>query len=121
MSFEGIKVIFEFQKLVTTLGAGKKVYGTIFGAGNKAYYTKTGAGTEAYCTKTGAEKGYLWLPVESKQSGKLASVMSKYHKMDTNEYLNLFGGHIMYRMNIQMYSDATFLPNEYPNIFVFRK
>ena len=42
-------MIFQLQKLVTILGAGKE-----------AYCTKTGAGKEAYCTKTGAGKGYLW-------------------------------------------------------------
>ena len=47
--------------------------------------------------------------------------MSEYHKMDTNEYPNIFGCHIIYRMNIQIYSNATYLPNEYPNIFIFRK
>ena len=49
------------------------------------------------------------------------TVMSQYHKMATNEYPNIFGCHIMYRMNIRIFSDATYLPNEYPNIFVFRK
>ena len=53
--------------------------------------------------------------------GGLEPVMSEYHKMDTNEYPNIFGCHIRYRMNIRIYSDATYLPNEYPNIFVFRK
>ena len=62
------------------------------------------------------------------------AVMSEYHKMDTNEHRNIFGCHIMYRRiskyirmphyvptNIQIYSDATYLPNKYPNIFVRRK
>ena len=49
------------------------------------------------------------------------SVMNKYHKMDTNEYLNIFGCHIMYRKNIQIYSDATYLRNKYPSILVRRK
>ena len=49
------------------------------------------------------------------------TVMSKYHKMDTNKYLNIFGCHIMYQANIRIYSDATYLPNKYPNIFVRRK
>ena len=53
--------------------------------------------------------------------GELDPVMSEYHKIDTNEYPNIFGWHIMYRMNIRIYSDATYLPNEYPNIFVFQK
>ena len=42
----------------------------------KKLVTKTGAGKEAYCTKTGAGKGYLWLLIKSKQSGKLASKAS---------------------------------------------
>ena len=37
----------------------------------------------------------------------IRTVMSEYHKMDTNKYLNIFEYHIMYRMNIQIYSDAT--------------
>ena len=37
--------------------------------------------------------------------------MSKYHKIDTNEYPNIFGCHIMYQKNIQIHSDATYLPN----------
>ena len=47
--------------------------------------------------------------------------MTEYHKIDTNEYLNIFGYHIMYQMNIWICLDATYLPNEYPNIFVLRK
>ena len=35
-------------------------------------------------------------------------VMSEYHKMDTNKYPNIFGCHIMYRMNIWIYSDAAY-------------
>ena len=46
--------------------------------------------------------------------------MSKYHKMDTNKYPNILGCHIMYQTNIRLYSDATYLPNKYPNIFVRR-
>ena len=49
------------------------------------------------------------------------TVMSKYHKLDTKKYPNIFGCHIMYRMNIQIYLDATYLPNKYPNIFIFWK
>ena len=49
------------------------------------------------------------------------SVMSKNLTMDTSEYPNIFGFHIMYRTNMRIYSDATYLPNEYPNIFVHRK
>ena len=49
------------------------------------------------------------------------SVMSEYHKMDTNKYSNIFGCHIMYRTNIRIYLNATYLPKEYPNIFVLRK
>ena len=48
------------------------------------------------------------------------TVMSKYHKMDTNKYPNIFGFHIMNRTNIQIYLDAIYLPNEHPNIFVLR-
>ena len=51
----------------------------------------------------------------------LGPVMSEYHELDTKEYPNIFGCHIMYRMNIRIYSDETHLPNEYPNIFVLRK
>ena len=58
-------MIFQLKKLVTKTGAGKE-----------AYCTKTGAGKEAYCTKTGAGKGYLWLLIKSKNSGKLASKAS---------------------------------------------
>ena len=47
-------------------------------------------------------------------------VMSKYHKMDTNEYPNIFECHILYRTNIRIYLDATYLANKYPNIFVRR-
>ena len=47
--------------------------------------------------------------------------MSKYHKRDTNKYPNILGCHIMYRTNIRLYSDATYLPNKYPNIIVRRK
>ena len=32
--------------------------------------------------------------------GWFATVMSEYHKMDTNEYPNIFGCHIMYGTNI---------------------
>ena len=46
------------------------------------------------------------------------AVMSKYDKMDTNEYPNIFGSHIMYQTNIRIYLDATNLPNKYLNIFV---
>ena len=49
------------------------------------------------------------------------SVMSKNLKMDTSEYPNKFGFHIMNRTNMRIYSDATYLPNKYPNIFVRRK
>ena len=52
---------------------------------------------------------------------KLEAVMSKYHKMDTKKYPNIFGCHIVYQMNIRIYLDAKYLPNKYPNIFVFRK
>ena len=52
---------------------------------------------------------------------KFHPVMSEYNKMDMNEYPNIFGYHIMYRMNIQIYSDAKYLQKEYPNIFVFQK
>ena len=45
-------------------------------------------------------------------------VMSEYHKMDTNKYPNILRCHIMYRTNTQIYSDATYLPNKYPNIFI---
>ena len=61
-------------------------------------------------------KNHLW-----KYENQLPPVMSKYHEMDTNEYLNIFGCHIMYRTNIQIYLDETYLPNEYPNIFILRK
>ena len=40
----------------------------------------------------------------------VCAVMSEYHKMDTNEYPNIFGCHIMYQM-IGIYSDATYFPN----------
>ena len=46
-------MIFQLQKLVTILGAGKEAYCTKTGAGKETYFTKTGAGKEAYCTKTG--------------------------------------------------------------------
>ena len=46
------------------------------------------------------------------------TVISEYHKMDTNKYLNIFECHIMYRTNIRIYLNATYLPNEYLNIFV---
>ena len=49
------------------------------------------------------------------------SVMSEYQKMDPNEYPNIFGYQIIYGMNIQIYSDATYLMNEYPNLFVLIK
>ena len=49
------------------------------------------------------------------------SVMSEYHKMDTNKYPNKFGCRIMYRTNIGIYLDATYLPNKYLNIFLRRK
>ena len=49
------------------------------------------------------------------------SVMSKFHKMDPNEYPNKFGCHIIYRTDIRIYSDAIYLLNEYPSIFVLRK
>ena len=52
---------------------------------------------------------------------QLEAVMSKYHIMDTNEYPNTFECHIMYQTNIQIYSNATYLPNKYPNIFLLRK
>ena len=45
------------------------------------------------------------------------AVMSKYHKMDMNEYPSIFRCHIMYQTNIWIYLNATYLPNEYPNIF----
>ena len=48
-------------------------------------------------------------------------VMSEYHKMDMNKYWNILGCHIMYRTNIQIYLDATYLPKEYPTILVLRK
>ena len=48
------------------------------------------------------------------------SVMSKYHKIHTNEYPNIFGCHIKYRTNIRIYLNATYLPNKYLNIFVLR-
>ena len=60
-------MIFQLQKLVTILGAGKE-----------AYCTKTGAGKEAYCTKTCAGKRiYIFLLFKSKQCGKLASKASQ--------------------------------------------
>ena len=37
----------------------------------------------------------------------LYSVMSKYHKMDPNKYSNICKSHIIYRMHIRIYSDAT--------------
>ena len=43
--------------------------------------------------------------------------MSEHHKMDTNKYPNIFGGHIKYQANIRIYSDAMYLPNKYINIF----
>ena len=64
-------MIFQLQKLVTILGAGKEAYCTKTGAGKEAYCTQTGAGKEAVCTQTGAGKGYFWLLVKSKQCGKL--------------------------------------------------
>ena len=45
-------------------------------------------------------------------------VMSKYHKIDINQYPNIFGCHNMYQKKIRIYSDATYLLNKYPNIFV---
>ena len=45
------------------------------------------------------------------------AVMSKYHKMDMNKYPSIFRCHIMYQTNIWIYLNATYLPNEYPNIF----
>ena len=48
-------------------------------------------------------------------------VMSEYHIMDPNKYTNIFGCHVIYRTNIQIYSDATYLLNKYPNIFVLGK
>ena len=48
----------------------------------------------------------------------IGSVMTEYHKMDTNKYPNKFRCHIMYRTNILIYLDGQYLPNEYPNIFV---
>ena len=59
------------------------------------------------------------------------AVMSEYHKMDPNKYPNIFGCHIIYRTNIQIYLDAheltkrisenIWIPknwtNKYPNIF----
>ena len=44
--------------------------------------------------------------------GSLDSVMSEYHKIDTNKYPNIFGCHIMYRTNIRINSDATYLAKE---------
>ena len=51
---------------------------------------------------------------------RLCPLTSKYHKMDTNDYPNIFGCHIMYQTNILIYSNETYLPNKYPNIFVLR-
>ena len=48
-------------------------------------------------------------------------VMSEYNKIDPNNYPNIFGSHILYRINIRIYTDATYLPNKYPNIFVLGK
>ena len=33
--------------------------------------------------------------------------MGKYHKIHLNKYPNIFGCHIIYRMNIQIYLDTT--------------
>ena len=70
-------MIFQLKKLVTKTGGGKEAYCTKTGAGKEAYCTKTGAGKEAYCIKTGAGKGYLWILVQAKQCGKLASKASQ--------------------------------------------
>ena len=59
--------------------------------------------------------------LKSVQIWSMGPLTSEDHKMDTNEDPNIFGCHIIYRMNIQIYSDATNLPNKYPNIFVFQK
>ena len=45
-------------------------------------------------------------------------VMSKYHKMDPNEYPNIFWCHIIKQTNIQIVVDAKYLPNKYLNIFL---
>ena len=49
------------------------------------------------------------------------AVMSEYHKLDTNKYPDIFRYPIMHTTNIQIYSDATYLPNEYLNIFLRQK
>ena len=49
------------------------------------------------------------------------AVMNEYNKKDTNKYSSIFGCHIMHRTNIRIYSNATYLQNKYPNIFVLRK
>ena len=62
-------------------------------------------------------------PTNSQTSNKKAE-MGDYCKMDTNEYsklgyLNIIGCHIiMYKTNIRIYLDATYLLNEYPNILI---
>ena len=53
--------------------------------------------------------------------GALFTVMGKYHKMDTKKYPNIFECHIMYRTNIRIYLNATYLANKYLNIFVLQK
>ena len=44
-------------------------------------------------------KLYSLIILGQKYQATLA-VMTEYHKIDTNEYLNIFGYHIMYQMNI---------------------
>ena len=58
-----------------------------------------------------------WIP----HTANRTPVMSEYKKMDTNKYWNILGSHNMYRLNIRIYLDPTYLPKIYLNIFVLRK
>ena len=63
-------MIFQLQKNVTNLGAGKEAYCTKKSAGKEAYCTKRVAGKEAYCTKWCEKRilmdtGHLGCPPES--------------------------------------------------------
>ena len=69
---------------------------------------------------SGHKTGNLWPPGSicfcCSASTLACSVMSEYHKMDTDKYPNVFGCHIMYGTNIRIYLHATNIQNKYLHI-----